>query len=240
MLQNIKEFYGRKLVGLDGDIGHVKDVYFDDQCWVTRYFVADTGSWLAERLVLLSPHAFSKRNHDKDTLRLKLRRKQIEGSPSIDSHKPISRQFEEKYHQYYAWPAYWLAAPMDGMGGYAAMMPPSQELPGGRAHKNHSDPHLQSAKAITGYHVQEIDGTVGHITGFIIDDKNWAIHALVVETGHWYLGKEILIPPSKIKRISFAESKVFVNVTKAEIQQTAEDNLAKAGGAIHVPDKFYG
>jgi uncharacterized protein YrrD len=240
MLQNIKKIYEKKLVGLDGDIGHVKDIYFDDESWAIRYLVADTGTWLAERLVLLSPHAFSKRNHDENTLHLKLHKKQIEDSPPIDSKKPVSRQFEEEYHHYYAWPSYWLQAPMVGIAGYSAVMPPSQELPTGRAQKNRSDSHLQSAKAITGYHVQEVDGTVGHITGFIIDDKNWAIHALVVETGHWYLGKEILIPPSKIERISITESKVVVNVTRAEIQRTAEDHLAKAGGAIHVPDKFYG
>ena len=42
----------------------------------------------------------------------------------------------------------------------------------------------------------------------MVDDKSWAIRELVVETGHWYSGKEILISPSKIERISHEESKV--------------------------------
>ena len=57
MLQNIKELYGHKLAALDGDIGHVKDFYFDDTTWAVRYLVADTGSWLTERLVPLTHHA---------------------------------------------------------------------------------------------------------------------------------------------------------------------------------------
>ncbi|MES1194358.1 MAG: PRC-barrel domain-containing protein, partial [Opitutus sp.] len=57
MLQNIKELYGSKLAASDGEIGHVKDFYFDDHTWVVRYVVADTGTWLSGRLVLLSPHA---------------------------------------------------------------------------------------------------------------------------------------------------------------------------------------
>jgi len=57
MLQHIKELYGDKLAALDGEIGRVRDVYFDDKTWVIRYVVADTGSWLTGRLVLLSPHA---------------------------------------------------------------------------------------------------------------------------------------------------------------------------------------
>jgi hypothetical protein len=62
----------------------------------------------------------------------------------------------------------------------------------------------------------------------MVDDRSWAIRELIVETGHWYSGKEILISPSKIERISYEESKVFVNLTKADIQRTAENEVAKA------------
>jgi len=58
MLQNINELYGNKLAASDGDIGHVKDFYFDDKIWVIRYLVADTGSWLTGAPRPLSPHAF--------------------------------------------------------------------------------------------------------------------------------------------------------------------------------------
>ena len=39
----------------DGDIGTVEDVYFDDLSWTVRYLVVDTGTWLSDRKVLLSP-----------------------------------------------------------------------------------------------------------------------------------------------------------------------------------------
>ena len=56
MLQSLKQLYGDKLGASDGEIGHVKDFYFDDQNWAVRYVVADTGSWLPGRQVLyLSP-----------------------------------------------------------------------------------------------------------------------------------------------------------------------------------------
>jgi hypothetical protein len=86
---------------LDGDIGHVKDFYFDDENWVIRYLVADTGSWLSGRLVLLTPHVFGKLDQSEktlqETLQIKLRKMQIENSPSIDLHKPVSRQYEIEY-----------------------------------------------------------------------------------------------------------------------------------------------
>jgi hypothetical protein len=61
----------------------------------------------------------------------------------------------------------------------------------------------------------------------MVDDKSWAIHELVIETGHWFSGKEILIPTSKVKRISYEEAKVFVSLSKADIQQTAENEISR-------------
>jgi len=59
MLDKAKTLSGYKLRSLDGDIGKVKDFYFDDHHWTIRYLVADTGDWLADRLVLISPHSLT-------------------------------------------------------------------------------------------------------------------------------------------------------------------------------------
>src|SRR5208282_3139147 len=89
MLQRIKQLYGDKLGASDGEIGHVKDFYFDDQNWAVRYVIADTGSWLTGRQVLISPHAFGGLHQSGKLLRVNLTRKQIEGSPPIELHKPV-------------------------------------------------------------------------------------------------------------------------------------------------------
>jgi hypothetical protein len=229
MLQNTKELYGHKLAAVDGEIGHVKDFYFDDKIWVIRYLVADTGSWLTGRLVLLSPHAFGAWDKFGQILHLKLPMKQIENSPSIESHKPVSRQYEIEYYRYYGWPVYWNGGAIWGLGGLPVILPPSKdEL---EAHLKHQpdDKHLQSTQAVTGYHVQAGDETIGHISGFLVDDRSWTIHKLVVETGHWYSGKEILISTNRVERISCEDSKVFVNITIAELQRTSNHELAEAG-----------
>jgi hypothetical protein len=91
ILNSIKQLYGNKLGASDGEIGHVKDFYFDDQNWAIRYVVVDTGSWLAGKQVLISPHAFGDFHHTAKVLRVNLSRKQIEDSPLIETHKPVSR-----------------------------------------------------------------------------------------------------------------------------------------------------
>lgn len=234
MSQNIKELYGNKLAARDGDIGKVKDFYFDDKTWVIRYVVADTGSWLPGRLVLLSPYAFGELDLPDKTLHVRLSKKQIEDSPSLEAHLPVSRQFESEYHSYYAWPPYWQGPQMWGMGNYPILVAP---LAPAAAHSRlaHADPHLRSTQALVGYHIEAVDGTIGHVSSFLVDDRSWAIADLVVEAGHWYSGKEILISPSKIERISYGESKVHVKLTRAEIQGACENEPAKARIEVHTP-----
>lgn len=234
MLQNLKTLYGNQLAASDGDIGRVKDFYFDDKDWVIRYLVADTGSWLQGRLVLLSPHALGSFDQDGKIMQVNLTRKQIEGSPSIESHKPVSRQYESEYYRYYGWPTYWDGGALWGIGGYPMVTPlPTDETEALPKHHHDGDEHLRSADEVTGYDIQTVDGMIGHVSGFLVDDKSWAIRELAVETGHWYSGKTILISPGSVDRISYAESKVFVNLTKAAIQATAENQIAKAAGNTH-------
>jgi hypothetical protein len=201
--------------------------------------VADTGSWLTGRLVLISPHAFAKWDLYEKTLAIKLRKKQIEDSPSIEEHEPVSRQFEENYYRSYGWPAYWDGGQMWGMTAYPHIAAPlPSDVKARKALVPRADRHLRSAKTVTGYAIEASDGTIGHLSGFLVDDRSWAISDLVVETGHWYEGKEVLIPPAKVARIGYVESKVFVNLTKADIQATAENGLVKAGAGGHREGTF--
>jgi sporulation protein YlmC with PRC-barrel domain len=227
MLKKINELYGSKLAASDGDIGHVKDFYFDDKTWVIRYLIADTGSWLPGRLVLLSPHAFGRLDQNGKVLPVNLTRKQIENSPSIESHQPVSRQYEVEYYRYYGWPAYWVGGGMWGLANYPVVVPPSEgELISHLKHHHRDDKHLQSTRAITSYKVQTVDGAIGEVSGLVVDDKSWEIHNLVVEAGHWYAGKEILLLPENIDRISYEDSAVLVNLSREDIQKTTRNDAA--------------
>lgn len=224
MLQNTKELYGAKLSAIDGEIGRVKDFYFDDKTWMIRYLVVDTGTWLTGRLVLLSPHALGKLDSFEKTLHVKLEKRQIENSPSIEAHLPVSRQYEAEYYRYYGWPVYWESEAAWGLGGFPPVLP----VPGVPPLRR-EDKHLQSTRSIGGYQIQTVDGAIGTVSGFMVDDRSWAIRELVVEAGHWYAGKEILISPGKINQVSYEDSSVQVNLTKADIMHTAEHQIAHAG-----------
>ncbi len=123
MSHNLKQILGHKLAAADGAIGHVKDFYFDDKTWAIRYLVADTGHWLPGRQVLLSPYSFGRLDQDGKVLSINLTRKQIENSPSIDTDRPVSRQYEQNYYSYYGWPTYWEGGALWGTGDYPDFIP---------------------------------------------------------------------------------------------------------------------
>ena len=78
----------------------------------------------------ISPHAFGGLHQAEKVLRVNLTRKQIEDSPAIESHKPVSRQYEEEYHRYYGWPYYWQGDGIWGMSGFPILALPPKLSPG--------------------------------------------------------------------------------------------------------------
>lgn len=243
MLRSVKTIFEVKLGALDGEIGHVNDIYFDDETWAVRYLVANTGSWMPGRLVLISPHAIRDLYQGGKILLVNLTRSQIEQSPSLESHKPISRQFEEDYHRHFGWPFYWQGSEIRGMSGFPVVSRSSRRLPKQhstvKARKRKSDePHLQSAKAIIGLHIQATDETTGHVADFLMEDENWVIQYMLVDSGHWLSGKRVMISPSLINRISWEESKVCLNLTKEGILGSPMFDPAAFGIREHDPRLF--
>jgi hypothetical protein len=220
MLIKAKTVEGYKLDSLDGEIGKVEQFYFDDQYWVIRYLVAGTDDWLTGRQVLISPCALVAVIEADQHIAIDLTRKQIEESPSLDSDKPVSRHFEEAYYEYYGWPAYWSGPNM--WGPYRHIVRDREKRAASPQAERMWDSHLRSTRAVSGHDIQATDGEIGHVEDFIIDDETWAIRYLVVDTENWQPGKKLLIAPQWIERVSWAESKVFVNLTREAIQQSPE------------------
>ena len=230
MLMKAKALKGYALKSLDGDIGSANEFLFDDRFWAIRYLVADTGTWLSGRQVLLSPYSFGRLDRDGNVLSIKLTKKQIENSPSIESDRPVSRQYEANYYSYYGYPTYWEGGGLWGYGAYPEYTPIDRPYESRRYdYPVWEDIHLRSVNAVTGYAIQATDGALGSLTGVLVEEKKWLIREFTVETGHWYSGKEILITPADIDRISYPESKVFVNLTKGDLERTDAKHLATAG-----------
>jgi hypothetical protein len=239
MLRNLKDLQGYSLRATDGDIGTVKDFYFDDARWTVRYLIVDTGGWLASREVLVSPISIGKPDHDDKVLPVSITREQVKASPDIDTDRPVSRQHEVDYLDYYGYPVYWDSVGLWGAGALPGMMLPDSEFvsaprPGEdqdadgqiakarAARHQHDDPHLRSCNAVKGYHIKAQDGEIGHLQSLIVDDESWAIRYFVVDTSNWWIGHKVLVAPQWVREVSWADSVVSVNMTRNAIQSSPE------------------
>jgi uncharacterized protein YrrD len=209
----------------DGEIGKVKDFYFDDKFWTIRYLVMDTGSWLVERKVLISPYAVSGINTDEKVIGTRLTKKQIENSPSWDADKPVSRQYEIDYYGYYGWPAYWYGP--YAWGPYYYPYRERQRQPETTSEEQKWDPNLRSSSEVSGYNVQAEDGEIGHVADFIINNETWRVRYLIIDTKSWWPGGEVLLPPQWAKRVSWNDHKVFVTLGRETIKQAPEYDKQK-------------
>jgi len=232
MLRNIEFLQGSTVKASDGDVGTVTQLYFDDEAWGVRYLVVDTGNWLRDRQVLISPYAVLHTDPGSSEVQVRLTRQQVRDSPNIDAHKPVSHQHEIQYLRYYGYPTYWGGANVWGMGAYPAFDGPAATAalplgasplvdPDPEADEPPADTHLRSTEAVKGYHIETIDGTIGHVSGFIFDDETWVIRYLTVDTRNWWPGgKEVLLATEWIELIDWFGSTVSTTLTRDAIKQS--------------------
>jgi hypothetical protein len=224
MLRSLKDLESYTVHATDGDIGKVTDFLFDDHHWTTRYLVTDTGGfWQGPNQVLISPISFQQADWATRLFHVALTRDKVKNSPSVDLDKPVSRQYERDYAQYYGWAYYWGFGESAawGAGPYPMALAKSPvDQPEWQTTAESGDPHLRSAKEVAGYHVSGSDGEIGHIADFIVDDESWTVRYLVIDTSNWWFGKKVLVAPQWAQKISWAKNMVYVNLTKDAIMNS--------------------
>lgn len=217
---------GMQLEATDGDLGSVSDLYFDDDRWTGRYLVVNTGNWLTGQLVLVSPHAVTAVDRERRRIEVSLTRAQVEQSPPIDAHRPVSRQSELAYASYYGYPLYWSGPGLWGaegtpaaIAGLTAIERRAAEQIGPTAPE---DSHLRSAREVAGYSIEATDGDIGRVQDFVLHDRSWAIRLLVVDTSSWWLGRKVLMSPDWIRDIGWADRVVHVAVSREAVRSSPE------------------
>jgi uncharacterized protein YrrD len=218
--QGLQRLIGGAVLALDGDIGAVRDFYFDEDTWTVRHVIVETGKWLHGRSVLLSLWALHAPDWEQCRIPVKLTRKQVRHSPGIDTHRPVSRKMEAASLSYYGYPLYWGGPALWGLvpapGLTAAAPPPSPLLPPEQG----DDSHLRSCREVTGYHIRARDGEIGHIDDFFIDPDTWAIEHLLIDTSNWIGGRSVLVSPTSVQRVSWLERIVELSISRDAVARS--------------------
>ncbi len=231
MLRSVKEMEGFRIKAIDGEIGKLHEFYFDDHTWIIRYIVVDTGSWLVEKLVLISPESFKSLDWENRIFEVNLDKQQIEDSPEVEKERPVSRQKETELIGYYGWPMYWTGIGGPTIGAFplanAAITKTEQEILETRRKEGKDDPNLRSTRTVISYGIHAVDGHIGHVEDFLADDQSWNIRYLIVDTKNLLPGKKVITALDWIEKIVWSESDVYLKLTKEEIKNSPEYDPSK-------------
>jgi len=223
MLRSILSLKGYTLAATDDTIGHCRDFLFDDRDWVVRYMVADTGGWLSGRKVLISPLALLEPDWATQRFPVAMTSRQIEESPSLDEHAPVSRQYEIDYHRFFSLPFYWVGSELWGSypdpNGIIRPVPAQGQEPEPEGEEV-KEGHLRSCKEVAGYHIEASDGGTEPIDDLIVDDSRWAIRFLVANTRRWLPGGQVLVPTHGIESVDWTDQVVKSTLTVEEIKNS--------------------
>jgi hypothetical protein len=208
MQRIVSKLKGYSIGAKDGDIGSVDDFLFDDKLWTIRYLVADTAKWLPGKRVVISPIALGRVESDDQRLTVSLTKQQVENSPDVDS-RNFSRERETSYYDYYGWPYYWVGGDVWGAGTFPGDLAMEKRVEVAARDQQADNTHLRSAREVMGYYIEATDGDIGHVEDFI-DTKNW------------WPGKKVLVSPEWIDRVSWSDSRVYVDLSKQAIKSGPE------------------
>jgi len=248
MLRSVNDLKGFEIIATDGEIGNVEQFYFDDERWAVRYIVVNTGNWLMGRQVLISPFSVMHVDREHRKLQVTLTKSQVEKSPNIDTHKPVSRQMEAAHSDYYGYPYYWgspflwgaeeypVLASQRAVAATAISTSPAASTATGRSTTDgvmvemrviSEDVHLRSTQEVANYHIAATDGEIGHVEDFILEDDSWTIRYLAIDTRNWLPGKKVLVSPQWISLIDWAQGKVHVNLSREGVKHSPEYDNSK-------------
>mgnify|MGYP006280220449 CR=1 FL=1 len=240
MLRKMKALEGFTVHGSDGDLGKIEDFYFEQQRFIMRYIVIDTGNWLKDEETLISTDAFEEINYENKEVLVDLSSDELEEAPDIDKYKPISKLREEELAKHFDWPIYWGGTTPTGGPAIPANTLLREKLfdyddsnEETELDEKEIESNLRSFNEVKGYHIQAKDKEFGHLEDLFVDEENWVIRYLLIDTRNILPGRDVLIAPEWIQNISWDKKKIFVNKTKKEIKNAPEYKEEKSDYLVH-------
>jgi hypothetical protein len=223
-----------RLSAKDGDIGRVRDFLLEESSWTARWLVADTGTWLMGKKVILSPVSLHPPVADEHHLPVDLTKEQIEGAPLLDEDAPVSREAERTYFHHFHWPYYWTGGGLwGGMAQPYALNPNAdtgEDVLSEPIEDIDQESELRSGHELTSYRLKNGEEVLGFVEDVILDTDDWSVKYLQFDTRHWFHGKTLQVSPAKISSISWPDHTIMVDVSQAELD-SASENAVESGSS---------
>ncbi len=208
MLRNMTSLIGLRLHAADGYIGKVRDCLFNHRTWNVQHIVADTMMYLPIHQVLVETNRVEGIDWVEQAIKVRMSKTDIRHSPGVDEAPPLFRELERRKVNFAMWAPHWLPA--------SGVPEPNPDF------MPEDDPGTRSVGYMKGHRVLALDGDVGKLSDFVMDDGLWRIRMLVVTTeldGH---ERDVLIPPEAMVSDSPVNHTVNLCLDRASVAEAPE------------------
>jgi sporulation protein YlmC with PRC-barrel domain len=222
MKRSLKKIMEYKVLTIDKTEGDIKDFLFDEKRWIIRYMKADFGNFFSPEKVLVPKEFLAAPDWENRFFPIKMSNDEIDKCPKLDDHQPMSRKYEEMLFEHYDLKPYWYSAYTIPIA--SSFYPPRPlKVPSVEIDEDKLDTILRSFEEVKGYHIQAIDGKIGHIEDIIVDDDDWQIVYVVIDTSNWLpWSKKVLIAIDWMETISYEKREVKINLHTDSIANAPE------------------
>jgi hypothetical protein len=221
---NAKRIIGLAVGAVDGTIGHVRDLYFNDTSWEVRYVMVDTGGLVGGLQVLIPPGRASV-DLGRRRLDIDLTRQEVKQSLPRNLDPPLAQRREISLARDMGWMAPWEYRPMEEPISRAAAQEATARVR--RQADAEGGPCHRSVNEVTGYELRALDGQAGNVIDFMVDPVRWCIRYLVVDTGNWLPGRRVLVPPARVETVSWAWRQICVKLTRRQVRLSTPYRFAR-------------
>jgi hypothetical protein len=226
MLCSARALDGFRLAALDGDIGHAREVHFDDRHWGIRHVVADTGGLLTAHKVLISPHAIRGIDLAHRKIDVALTKEQVRDAPGLEADGPWSRRHEAPYYDYYGYPYYWFGAGVWGLESFPLAGESlnrdaaAAEAQAEAAAPEVVDSHLRGSSDVIGYAAAAADGEIGQVDDLLFDERSWQITLLAIGALGAASDRRVLVPPRTLVEVDWARRRLRFGVARDLVRRS--------------------
>jgi hypothetical protein len=186
----------------------VRDLHFDNDTWRVHHAYANTHAYFPWPRVLIEARLLEHVDWPDRAIRVRQSRDQIKHDPSIRVDPPIYRQVEEQAKSFYVWAAHWVP-----MHGVPEPNPDFRPPEGAR---------LRSLNHLLEYPVCDLDGEIGRIDDFLVDEEDWQIGFVVLNLNWTIPGKYIMVPVDRIRDIAFEQKTLTLDTVRTDLKDAPE------------------
>jgi hypothetical protein len=229
MLHSIRELCRFRVLATDGKVGRAEDFYLTDPGFAVRFVVVQTGRLFPGQRVLVPADYLGIPNGTARVMPIALTKRELDRCATSSTLEPVSRQQELLIEDSYGGAARRKGGgPLASVHGvvshqaleiaFAAKAEPAAE-PAAAPSSEQEAPRLRSAQEVIGYQLEALDGPLGSVEDFLVDDQSWAVQYMVVDSKDWRSpNPRVLLAPNWIQHVSWAESRVHVLLNRKKIK----------------------